>query len=411
MSNIPEDRPGITRRTLLLAGASVGGALAAARAEAPAGQSPAPSRLDALGMKRIINAAGTFTALGGSLMPPEVVEAWLDASRRFVDVPDLQERVGQRIAALVGVEAALVTTGAAAAMCLGTAAAVTRGLPDRIARLPETDGLPNEVIKQRAHRSCYDRQVAACGVRIVEIDTRAELEQAMSDRTAMMLFYNFMELDGQIRRAEWVEIAKKHSVPTLLDAAADVPPAEALSQYCRMGFDLVAFSGGKALRGPQDTGLLLGRRDLVEAARLNSSPRCGAIGRMLKVGKENLMAILAAVERYVRLDHAAEWREWERRLGVIEAAVGGIPSVTTERIVPAIANHVPHVIVHWDEARVRITREQATKVLAAGEPSIRLGRVAGTGDRGLLVSVFQLEPGEVDVVAGRLRDVLRGAVA
>jgi L-seryl-tRNA(Ser) seleniumtransferase len=399
---------GLTRRELLKAGAGSLAILSATEGRAAAWQRAAASPYDALGMKRIINAAGTITVLGGSIMPPEVTAAWLEASRRFVDVPELQEKVGQRIAELVGVEAALVTTGAAGSMMLGTAAALTLGRPDLIGRLPDLTGVPNEVVKLKAHRSCYDRQVAACGARLVEVETRADLDRAISGRTALMLFYNFMDPDGPIKRQEWIDVARARRIPTLLDAAADVPPVEELSRCNKMGFDLVAFSGGKALRGPQDS-LLLGRKDLVDAARMNSSPRCGTIGRMLKVGKENMMALLAAVERYVRIDHAAEWREWERRLGVIESAVRAIPGVTTERMVPPIANRVPHVVLLWDEARLKVTREQVTKTLAAGDPSIRLGRVAGTGDRGLLVSVFQLEPGEIEIVATRLREALEGA--
>src|SRR5207245_9300016 len=152
---------------------------------------------------------------------------------------------------------------------------------------------------------------------------------------------NLAEPDGRIKRQEWIDVARRHGVPVLLDAAADVPPAEHLSEYNRLGFDLVAFSGGKALRGPNDTGLLLGRKNLVEAARLNANPHCGTIGRMMKVSKEDMVALLAAVERYVRLDHDAEQREWERRLGVIENALLDVPTVQCERIVPPIANHVP----------------------------------------------------------------------
>jgi L-seryl-tRNA(Ser) seleniumtransferase len=198
-------------------------------------------------------------------------------------------------------------------------------------------------------------------------------------------------------------------VPTLLDAAADVPPVERLSEYNRMGFDLVAFSGGKALRGPNDTGLLLGRKDLIDAAKRNTNPHCGTLGRALKVGKEDMVALLAAVERYVRLDHQAEWREWERRLGVIEDALKDIPTLQSERIVPPIANHVPHLLLTWDEKRVRLTREQLTKELAEGDPPILIGRVSGTGDRGVLISVFVLRDGEDRIVADRLRAILQKA--
>src|SRR5205814_294881 len=193
---------------------------------------------------------------------------------------------------------------------------------------------------------------------------------------------------------------------TLLDAAADTPPVGRLSEYTRMGFDLVAFSGGKAIRGPNDTGLLLGRKDLVGAAKLNANPHCGTIGRMMKVGKEDLVALLAAVERFVRLDPGAEWREFERRLGVIEEALKDVPTLQCERIVPPIANHVPPLLLTWDEKRVRmtrerltralaagnppigigrVTRERLTRALAAGNPPIGIGRVAGTGEKGVLI--------------------------
>jgi L-seryl-tRNA(Ser) seleniumtransferase len=186
-------------------------------------------------------------------------------------------------------------------------------------------------------------------------------------------------------------------------------PVERLSEYNKMGFDLVAFSGGKALLGPNDTGLLLGRKDLIEAAKLNTNPYCGTIGRMMKVSKEDMVALLAAVERYVRTDHQAEWREWERRLGVVEQAVKDIPTLQCERFVPPIANGVPHVLLTWDEKRLKLTREQLAQQLAAGAPPIAIGRVRGTGDRGVLISVFMLKPGEERIVAARLREILKKA--
>src|SRR5262249_24673118 len=198
-------------------------------------------------------------------------------------------------------------------------------------------------------------------------------------RTALMFFMNVAESEGRIKRAEWVRLARKHSVPTLLDAAADVPPLERLSGYNRDGFDLVAFSGGKALRGPNNTGLLLGRKDLIQAAKRNTNPYCGTIGRMMKVSKEDMVALLVAVERFVRTDHEAEWREWERRIAVIEKAVKGVPTLECERIVPPIANHVPHLILSWDEKRLKRTRGELTQALAAGDPPIQIGRVSGTG--------------------------------
>src|SRR5206468_6206250 len=184
-------------------------------------------------------------------------------------------------------------------------------------------------------------------------------------------FMNKDDAEGRIRRQEWIALARQHRIPTLLDAAADAPPLERLSEYVRMGFDLVAFSGGKAMRGPNDTGLLLGRKELIDAAKLNTNPHCPSLGRALKVSKEDMIAAMVAVERFVRLDHKAEIREWERRIGVLSAAVKNIASVQCERIVPPIANHVPHLILTWDEKRVPITRERFTRALMEGDAPIQ----------------------------------------
>jgi L-seryl-tRNA(Ser) seleniumtransferase len=401
----------LSRRRVLQAGAGLaaGGALGAGdavSAEPPAGK---PGVYEAIGIKPVINAAGTFTALGGSVMPPEVVAAWVEASKHFVDLVQLQDRVGERIAKLLGAEAALVTTGAAGALLLGTAAAVTRGDRKAIARLPDTKGLRSEVLMQKTHHSCYDNQLTDVGVKLIDVETPADVDRAVSGRTALLFFMNLSDADGKIKRDEWVALARKHNVPTLLDAAADVPPVGRIAEYLKLGFDLVAVSGGKAIRGPNNTGLLLGRKDLIDAAKLNANPHCGTIGRMMKVGKEDMVALLAAVERFVKLDHAAEWKEFERRLGVIEAAVKDVPTVRCERIVPPVANHVPHTQMTWDETRVKVTREAVTRALADGDPPIRTGRVAGTGDKGLLISVLALQEGEERVVADRLAAILKKA--
>jgi L-seryl-tRNA(Ser) seleniumtransferase len=402
----------VTRRDVLEAGAGLaaGGVLApgeAAGAELPSARRPGV--YEALGVKPVINATGTVTVLGGSVMPPEVVAAWAEASRHFVDLTELQDRVGERIAKLVGVEAAMVTTGAAGALLLGTAAAVTRGDRKLVGRLPDTTGMKNEVILQKAHHSCYDNQLTDVGVKLIDVETPDDVGRAVTERTALMFFMNVAEAAGRIRREGWVGLARRYRVPTLLDAAADAPPVGRLSEYTAMGFDLVAFSGGKAIRGPNDTGLLLGRKDLVEAAKQNTNPHCGTIGRMMKVGKEGMVALLAAVERFVRLDHEAEWREFERRIGVVEKAVRGVPTVECERVVPPVANHVPHLQITWDEKRVKTTRERVTRALAEGDPPIRIGRVSGTGDKGILISVLTLQEGEEEVVARRLAEILTKA--
>jgi L-seryl-tRNA(Ser) seleniumtransferase len=390
-------------------GLALGGALGSATDSPAAPAAGRPGVYEALGVQHVINATGTVTNLGGSVMPPEVVAAWADAARHFVNLLDLQDKVGARIAQLVGVEAALVTTGAAGALLLGTAAAVTHGEPKLIQRLPDTTGMKNEVILQKGHHTCYDNQLTDVGVKLIDVETPDDVQRAVTERTALMFFMNVAAPKGRIQQAEWVALARRHRIPTLLDAAADVPPVENLSAYNRLGFDLVAISGGKALRGPNDTGLLLGSQKLVEAAKRNTNPHCGTIGRMMKVSKEDMVALLAAVERFVRLDHQAEWREYERRIGVIEHAVKDIPTLECERIVPSIANHVPHLILSWDEKRLKRTRAQITKELAAGNPPIQIGRVSGTGDKGLLISVLTLQDGEDQLVARRLRELLKSA--
>ncbi len=396
----------ITRRRLLQAGSglAVGGILSPAHAVPGK-----PSVYEALGLKHVINATGTVTNLGGSVMPPEVVAAWAEASRHFVNLVELHDRVGERIAKLVGVEAALVTTGASGALLLATAAAVTGNDAKSIARLPEILGPKTEVILQKSHHSCYDNQMTNVGVKLIEVETLDEAQRAINARTALMFFMNKEEPAGKIDKRAWVALAKKHRVPTLLDAAADVPPLERFASFNQMGFDLVAISGGKALRGPNDTGLLLGSKTLIDAAKLNANPHCGTIGRMMKVGKEDMIALLAAVERFVKMDHQAERREHERKIGVIEKQLAGIATVTTERIVPAISNVVPHLIVEWNEAQLKVTREQVKRELATGDPPIRIDRVSGTGTKGILIAVLTLQAGEEQTVAERLSAILRQA--
>jgi L-seryl-tRNA(Ser) seleniumtransferase len=342
-------------------------------------------------------------------MPPEVVAAWVDASKYFVDLVDLQAKVGERIAELCGVEAALVTTGAAGALFLGAAAAITRGDRKLVARLPDTAGARSEIVIQKTHHSCYDNQLTGVGAKFVEVETAADVAKAVGERTALMFFMNISDDAGKIKRAEWAELARKHKVPAMIDAAADVPPVGRIAEYAKMGFDLVALSGGKAMRGPNDTGLLLGRKELIDAAKANANPNCGTVGRALKVGQEDMVALLAAVERFVKLDPAAEQKEHERRIAAIEKALKAIPTVECERITPAIANHMPHLQVAWNEKKVPITREKVTRELADGTPSIRIGRVSGTGDKGILFAVHTLQTGEAEIVAARVAEILKKA--
>lgn len=369
----------------------------------------APAKRDLLkelGVRPFINAAGTYTMLTASLMPPEVIQAWQSAAQRYVRLEELQDAVGRRIASLIGCEAAMVTAGAASALTVGTAACMTGTNPEFIRRLPDTTGMKNEVIVQKSHRYGYDHAVRACGIRFVEVETREELERAAGPQTAMMLFFNANDPVGKIKVAEFAELGKKLNIPTFNDAAADVPPAENLSRYIKLGYDLVTFSGGKGLRGPQSAGLLLGRKDLIEAARLNTSPHSDTIARGHKVNKEEMLAMLVAVESYLKRDHQAEWREWEKRVQVIADAVKPIRSVSTEVWIPQIANQVPHLKIRWDREVVNITVRDVVRQLREGEPSIEV--VPGSRNE-LIVGVWMMQRGDAQVVARRIRQILRAA--
>ena len=312
-------------------------------------------------------------------------------------------------------EAATVTSGAAGAITQGTAACVTRGDPDRMAQLPDTTGMPNQVIIQKSHREAYEAQIKLVGTRVVEVETIDQLEAAINPGTAMLFFINTFTPKGRIDRQTWVAVGKKHGVPTFNDAAADVPPKGRLSEYVRMGFDLVTFSGGKGLLGPQSSGLLLGRKDLVMAARRCGSP-WGGIGRGMKVGKEEMIGLLAAVERYLKIDHQAEKRLLQSRVDTIASSLTSIPGVQAESFVPEIANHVPHLSLEWDYERIPITAAEASGRLKQGHPPIEVGghhwmqpnRQSPDHMQGLTVSVWMLRPGEDRIVAERLKSLLAG---
>lgn len=363
-----------------------------------------------LNVRAFINAAGTYTALTASLMWPEVMEAINYASKVFVPLPDLHDAVGQRIAELVHSDGAMVTSGAASALTLGTAACLTGKNPDFIRNLPDLTGMKSEVVIQKIHRFGYDHAVRNCGVKMIEVETVADLEQAINPKTAMMLFFNDAEPRGQIKAEPFAALGKKHNVPTMNDCAADVPPTENLWKYTKMGFDLVAFSGGKGLRGPQSVGLLLGRKDLIEAARLNAAPNGDTIGRGMKVNKEEMLGMMVAMETYLKRDASGEWKEWERRAKVVCDSVKGGSSVKTETYVPPIANHVPTVKIKWDKATLNLTADAVRKQLREGQPAIEIvpaSSPAGDAIQEINIGIWQLQPGEVDVLAKRLRQVFQ----
>ncbi len=357
-----------------------------------------------LGVKPFINAAGTYTTLTASLMDPAVVQAIEYASKTFVRLNDMHDAAGNRIAELLGCEAAMVTSGAAGALTVGTAACMTGSNHEFIRRLPDTTGMKSEVLIQKAHHYGYEHAVRNCGIKFVDVETPEDVDRAVNSNTVMMLFFNANEPLGKITADQFVALGKKHNVPTFNDAAADTPPVGNLKKYTAMGFDLVTFSGGKGIRGPQSAGLLLGRKDLIAAARLNSSPN-DAIGRGMKVNKEEILGMMVAVETFLNRDHAADWKEYERRVKKIADRIAGVQTVQTETYVPEIANHVPHLRVTWDQQKLGRTYAQAAKSLREGEPSIEV--VPGSTED-LKIGVWMLQPGEAEIVARRLAEVLKG---
>jgi L-seryl-tRNA(Ser) seleniumtransferase len=353
----------------------------------------------------VINAMGTYTVLGGSLLPPDVVQAMSEAAKHFVDIPDLQARVGARIASLIGVPAAMATAGAASAITVATAACIARGQADALHRLPDVTGLRHEVVIQKSHKCGYEPQMLLTGARLVWVESRADLDRSINDRTAMLFFLNRYEPEGMVKREEWIRVGRERNVPTFNDAAADVPPPRRLSQYVNEGFDLVAFSGGKGLRGPQATGLLLGRADLIAVAQQAISPHEG-IGRGMKVGKEELIGLLAAVERFVKLDHDAEQRRWESEANEIIGVLKSVPGMSARLDLPPIANHAPHVVLEWSAWHSKLTAAEASRRLRAGDPSIA---VLVEGERTLRIAVWTLQEDEHKLVAQRIAALLHQA--
>jgi uncharacterized pyridoxal phosphate-dependent enzyme len=355
-----------------------------------------------LGVRTFINAAGTYTAMTGSLMLPEVVDAIQYASNDFVNLDELQDKVGARIAEMLHCEYATITAGAASAITLGTAGILTGMDEEKVIQLPDLTGMKNEVIIQKKHRIGYDHAIRNCGVKLVEVETRKDLEKAINKNTAMMWFLNANNFIGEIRDEEWVEVAKKNNIPTFNDAAADVPPVENLWKYTAMGFDLVAFSGGKGLRGPQSAGLLLGKKEFIEAARMHAAPRGNTIGRGMKVNKEEILGMMAAVEYFLNKNHEKDWALWEKQIQLIRDAAASVPNVDTEIHVPEVANHVPSLRISWDQSKYPVTAGEVREKLRSGHPSIET--VGGSDSIG--ITSWMLRPGQERIVASRLKEAL-----
>ena len=356
-----------------------------------------------LGIRTFINAAGTYTSMTGSLMPKEVINAINYGSLEYVNLDELQDKVGERIAELLECEYATVSSGCFGAMSIAMAGVMSGKDPKKIKQLPDTTGLRNEVILQESHTIGYAQALTNVGAKLVKVKTAEELENAINEKTAMLWFLNANTDRGDIKWEEFVSLGKKHNIPTFIDCAADVPPVDNLFKFTRIGFDMVAFSGGKGLRGPQSAGLLLGKKEYIEAARLHTPPRGETIGRGMKVNKEEVLGMLAALELYLSKDHQAEWKMWEDQIDLISESAKSISGVETTIHVPPHANHVPSLKIRWDQSKVNISPDNLRKILREGSPSIET--VGNKNEIG--ITTWMMVPGQEKIVAKKIKKILK----
>lgn len=359
-----------------------------------------------LGIRTFINAAGTYTAMSGSIMHDEVVDVIRSSSEEFAMIDEVQNKVGAKIAAICHAEDATVTAGCWSALVLGTAGVLTGTDMKKVAQLPNLEGIKSEVIVQKNHNHAYVHALTNTGVKIVEIETVEELENAVNEKTAMMWFLNYAGPSGKIQDEEWVALGKKHNIPTMIDMAADLPPVENLWKFNDMGFDLVCVSGGKGLRGPQSAGILMGKKDLIAAARLNAPPRGGNIGRGMKVNKEEILGMYVALEKFLSIDHKKEWKMWEDHVSLIENAAKKIDGVTTKVTIPLVANVTPTLTISWDSNKITMSKDEMLERLRNGDPSVA---VMGSGDNSINITAWMLQPGQEKIVARRVQEELKKA--
>jgi L-seryl-tRNA(Ser) seleniumtransferase len=413
------------RRLLQTAGISsiLGGAGVTGEAKSSGHKTPTPSIYDELGVRTLINGQGVVTFYSCTLMPPEVHRAMERASEHYVEIVELQRAVGARLAEFAGTQAAMVCSGSAACIAQATAACIAGMDPDKIYRLPDTEGMKNEVII--THRSPWDRGIALCGAKLVVVNSMDELESAFNERTAMMEFaYGD---SGSVKLEGAIGACKRRGVPFMLDGAAECPPFERLKMLASFGTDLFCVSGGKGLMGPQCSGILFGRKDLIEAALHNGSPFEGSICRPMKVGKEEIIGVLAAVEWSSKRDYQADCRVWESRLNYIAKTLNAIPGVQAQIYYRKVGNEVPHLAVLWDQKTFGLTKEQCVEALRNGEPHIEVYNGMGRElvkrsdpqpkqeqqqtDAEYVISITSntLQPGDERLVAQRLKEILKPA--
>jgi len=407
----------LTRRKLIqrlsalpLAGGILGSSLPTVALAASGAPKPKRDLFKELGVRTFINAAGTLTYMTGSLMHDEVLEAINSTAKDFCILDELQDKAGERIAKMVHSEAAVVTSGAFSGMTLGLAGILTGTDEKKVGQLPhlEYTGMKSEVICQAAHDIVYNHALTNTGCKMVRVETAEDVAKAVNERTALMHFLHIEADKGKIMHEEWVALGKKYGVPTSIDIAADVPPVSNLWRFNDMGFDFVVISGGKAIRGPQSAGLLMGKKNLIAAARLHMPPRGFNIGRGMKINKEEIMGMYVALERYVNQDHEKEWKEWEAKIAHVENKVKTVSGVAAEVHVPPLGNHTPTLRITWDVDKLKLTEKQLREALRNGNPSIEVG---GGSENSINITVFMLKDGQEKIVAARLKEELEKATS
>jgi L-seryl-tRNA(Ser) seleniumtransferase len=395
----------VSRRSLLK-GVSLSSLLGALPSFVEAAPKRRPGPYEQLGIRPVINFLGTHTTIGASKMWDDLHEVAAQASREYVVLEELKEKIGERLAALIGSEDAIVTPGAAGAICLGTCASLTGADTEKVRRLPDLAGMKTEVIIQKAHRNGYDHAVRNTGVRIVEVETEQALTDAIGEQTAMMYFlggtsHDFAwETPVSLQRCR--EITRRAGVPLMVDAANMLPPWDNVRRLASVGVDLICISGGKHMRGPQCSGILAGRRDLVEAAWLNSSPHSDSLGRPMKVGREEMVTAWLTAEKYSRLDFDAIDRQCVKQAEYLERELAAVPGLTLERTPVDRTRNIRRVMVHWDERARGITGRDVVRLLMEGEPRIAVGRAR---PQGIELTVFMNEPGDEKLAVKRLKQI------
>ena len=359
-----------------------------------------PPTYASLGVRPVINASGTYTVWSGSRMVDAAAQAMVEATNGYVRIAELMEAIGARLAEITGAEWGYITCSCAAAINQIAAAAIAGGDPEKIVRLPDTTGMRDEILQEGCLRSGYEQCMRIAGGRVVTVDTETDMRAAIGERTALVFIDGDTEARSRITPERMIAVAREHGVPSFVDAAAQ--RLQVPNRYLEMGADAVAYSGGKCLRGPQASGLILGSKGLLRAAFLQASPH-GSQGRAMKVGKEEAMALLGAVEAFLLgRDHAAEWKMWEGYLEAVRQAVADLPSVAAEYEMPGIANVTPFLNLTWDAAVLQRTPQQVYAELLDGEPRVLVSLRGG----GLQINPYMMEDGDDAIVARLLRQVM-----